>query len=101
MSKIVVVGAGKTGRGFIARLLQEASEEVIFIDKKYQNVLLSIKDIPECSLFVTTVNGVKKQLVYKPHVFTISIKNKVYYKDVLIAFADISKECLINPYLLL
>ena len=33
MSKIVVVGAGKTGRGFIARLLQEAKEEVIFIDK--------------------------------------------------------------------
>ena len=33
MSKIVVVGAGKTGRGFIARLLQEAKENVIFIDK--------------------------------------------------------------------
>ena len=33
MSKIVVVGAGKTGRGFIARLLQEANEEVIFVDK--------------------------------------------------------------------
>ena len=33
MSKIVVVGAGKTGRGFLARLLQEAAEEVIFIDK--------------------------------------------------------------------
>ena len=33
MSKIVVVGAGKTGRGFIARLLQEAKENVILIDK--------------------------------------------------------------------
>lgn len=33
MSKIAVVGAGKTGRGFIARLLREAGEEVIFIDK--------------------------------------------------------------------
>ena len=33
MSKIVVVGAGKTGRGFIGRLLQEAGEQVIFIDK--------------------------------------------------------------------
>ena len=33
MSKIVVAGAGKTGRGFIARLLQEAEKEVIFIDK--------------------------------------------------------------------
>ena len=33
MSKIVVVGAGKTGRGFIGRLLQEANKEIIFIDK--------------------------------------------------------------------
>lgn len=32
MSKIVIVGAGKTGRGFIARLLREAREEIIFID---------------------------------------------------------------------
>ena len=29
----MVVGAGKTGRGFLARLLQEAAEDVIFIDK--------------------------------------------------------------------
>ncbi len=33
MSKIAIIGAGKTGRGFIARLLQEVQEEVIFIDK--------------------------------------------------------------------
>jgi len=32
MGKVVVVGAGKTGRGFIARLLREAAEEVLFID---------------------------------------------------------------------
>ncbi len=38
MSKIVVVGAGKTGRGFIARLLQEVNEEVIFIDKNAELV---------------------------------------------------------------
>lgn len=38
MSKIVVVGAGKTGRGFIARLLQEAQEEIIFIDKNEELV---------------------------------------------------------------
>ena len=29
----MIVGAGKTGRGFLARLLQEAAEDVIFIDK--------------------------------------------------------------------
>lgn len=38
MSKIVIVGAGKTGRGFIARLLREAQEEIIFIDKNEELV---------------------------------------------------------------
>lgn len=33
MSKIAVVGAGKTGRGFLGRLLREAGEEILFIDK--------------------------------------------------------------------
>lgn len=33
MSKIVVIGAGKTGRGFLGRLLKEAGKEIIFIDK--------------------------------------------------------------------
>ncbi len=33
MSKIVVIGAGKTGRGFVARLLAEENKEIVFIDK--------------------------------------------------------------------
>lgn len=33
MNKIVIVGAGKTGRGFIARLLREAGKEIVFVDK--------------------------------------------------------------------
>lgn len=33
MSKVVVVGAGKTGRGFLGRLLAEAGKEILFIDK--------------------------------------------------------------------
>ena len=33
MSKIAVIGAGKTGRGFIGRLLAEAGKEILFIDK--------------------------------------------------------------------
>lgn len=33
MSKIVVIGAGKTGRGFIGRLLAEAGKEILFVDK--------------------------------------------------------------------
>lgn len=38
MSKVVVIGAGKTGRGFIARLLQEAGEEIVFIDENAELV---------------------------------------------------------------
>lgn len=33
MSKVAIVGAGKTGRGFLARLLREEQEEIYFIDK--------------------------------------------------------------------
>ena len=33
MSKIIVIGAGKTGRGFLGRLLCESEQEIIFIDK--------------------------------------------------------------------
>lgn len=33
MSVIAVIGAGKTGRGFLARLLAEAHKEILFIDK--------------------------------------------------------------------
>lgn len=38
MSKVVVIGAGKTGRGFIARLLREAGEEIVFIDENEELV---------------------------------------------------------------
>ena len=38
MSKVVIIGAGKTGRGFLARLLQEEQKEVIFIDKNAELV---------------------------------------------------------------
>jgi len=33
MDKIAIIGAGKTGRGFIGRLLAEDNREIIFIDK--------------------------------------------------------------------
>lgn len=33
MSKIAVVGAGKTGRGFVGRLLKEDDCEILFVDK--------------------------------------------------------------------
>lgn len=43
MSRIIVIGAGKTGRGFIARLLQEAEKEVVFIDKN-ENLVKQLND---------------------------------------------------------
>lgn len=33
MSKIAVIGAGKTGRGFVGRLLAESNCEIMFVDK--------------------------------------------------------------------
>lgn len=44
MNKIVIVGAGKTGRGFLARLLQEAEKQVVFIDKNKELVDTLNKD---------------------------------------------------------
>lgn len=38
MKKAVVIGAGKTGRGFIGRLLQQAGVEIIFVDKNKELV---------------------------------------------------------------
>ena len=38
MNKIIVIGAGKTGRGFIGRLLREADKEIVFIDKNKELV---------------------------------------------------------------
>ncbi|HBP38126.1 MAG TPA: hypothetical protein DD640_05190 [Clostridiales bacterium] len=38
MARIAVVGAGKTGRGFIGRLLQEDSRDILFIDKNQKLV---------------------------------------------------------------
>lgn len=38
MSKATIIGAGKTGRGFLARLLQEEKEEFCFIDKNAELV---------------------------------------------------------------
>ena len=33
MNKIIIIGAGKTGRGYLARLLKESDKEICFVDK--------------------------------------------------------------------
>lgn len=37
-NKIAVIGAGKTGRGFVGRLLKEAKSDVVFVDKNKELV---------------------------------------------------------------
>lgn len=37
-NKIAVIGAGKTGRGFVGRLLKEAEAEIVFVDKNKELV---------------------------------------------------------------
>lgn len=38
MSRVAVIGAGKTGRGFLGRLLAEAGREILFIDSNQELV---------------------------------------------------------------
>jgi mannitol-1-phosphate 5-dehydrogenase len=38
MRKIAIVGAGKTGRGFIGRLLKQAGREMLFVDNNKEQV---------------------------------------------------------------
>lgn len=60
MSKVVVIGAGKTGRGFLARLLQEEQQEIIFIDK---NVELVAKLNADKTFKISFFGNVREQYV--------------------------------------
>lgn len=57
MSKIAVIGAGKTGRGFVGRLLKECNKEIIFIDKNEELV----KQLNEKGSFSVAFFGNKRQ----------------------------------------
>ena len=65
MSRIIVIGAGKTGRGFIGRLLQEAEKEVVFIDKN-ETLVKQLNDAGEFE--VRFFGGVRE--AYKVNHFT-------------------------------
>lgn len=56
MSKIAVIGAGKTGRGFIGRLITESNLEFYFIDKD-ENL---VKSLNEASFMVSFFGNVRK-----------------------------------------
>lgn len=53
MSKVAVIGAGKTGRGFVGRLLKENGSEILFIDKDASLV----KELNEKGSFNVTFFG--------------------------------------------
>ena len=42
--KIAVIGAGKTGRGFIGRLLQESGQEFLLVDKNQDLIREGLED---------------------------------------------------------
>ena len=48
--KIVIIGAGKTGRGFLARLLTEENREFVLIDEK-EELIRKIKKGYEVAYF--------------------------------------------------
>ena len=54
--KVAVLGAGKTGRGFLGRLLQETGQEIVFIDSKL-DLVHSLHD--KGSYMVTYFGGEK------------------------------------------
>ena len=81
MNKIIVIGAGKTGRGFIARLLQEAKKEIVLVDKDAELV----KSLNEQKEFeVRFFGGVRE--AYKVNNFVAYTWEAEELKDI---FADV------------
>lgn len=58
MSKITIIGAGKTGRGFIGRLIAESNTEFSFIDKD-ENL---VKNLNENPFKVSFFGGVREDM---------------------------------------
>lgn len=77
MNKIIVIGAGKTGRGFIGRLLQEADREVVFIDKN-KELIKQLKEEKEFE--VRFFGGVRE--AYKVNKFTAYSWEEEAVKDI-------------------
>lgn len=77
MNKIIVIGAGKTGRGFIGRLLREADREVVFIDKN-KELIKQLKEEKEFE--VRFFGGVRE--AYKVNKFTAYSWEEEAVKDI-------------------
>ena len=70
---------------------------VIFISDKYKDKSLK----PHNHLFLRTTNGSDLKFCYKADSFYIIIGNKKVKKDVYIVFSELSKDCLLNPSILI
>lgn len=83
-TRIAVIGAGKTGRGFIGRLLAEAGEPILFIDK---NEAL-VRELQDAGQFAVHFFGGKRedQLVRD---FTITTWEKADFAGIELIFVSV------------
>ncbi len=84
MSKIAVVGAGKTGRGFIGRLLKEAGKEILFIDKDAELV----SELNKTGKFLVEFFGNEREPLEVDHFYACTWEN-ASLEDVELIFVSV------------
>lgn len=72
MNKIMIIGAGKTGRGYLARLLKESDKEICFVDKD-EKLIRELQD--KKSFLIHFFGGVRED-------FTVSDYAAVTWENV-------------------
>jgi len=89
MNKIVIIGAGKTGRGFIARLLQEAGKEVVFIDKD-ESLVKRLKEEKEFEVrFFGNVRKPYKVKDYQVYTWENEKLSEIFRQQVELIFVSV------------
>jgi len=84
MSKIAVVGAGKTGRGFIARLLKESKKEIILVDKDEK----LIDELNENGSFKVSFFGNVRETIVIDNYMAVTWENADFF-DVELIFVSV------------
>ena len=77
MSKIAVIGAGKTGRGFIGRLIADSDVEIMFVDK---NAAL-VEEMKKAGSFKVNFFGGRRESMVVDN-FTISGWDEANFSDI-------------------
>ncbi len=91
MSKIAIVGAGKTGRGFLGRLLKEADREMIFIEQDQKLV----EALNEAGTYVVHFFGNERESLSVDHFRAYTWEN-VSFEDVELIFVSVGGQNLRN-----